>query len=77
MLTWNTGILKYPVLKAFINAVVIWVPRLKDKFLVPCWTANFRVVRKFMSHSPTDAGQTVYLLFLSYVFLSHYFSQSS
>ena len=34
--------------------------------MLPCWTADFRVVRK--SQSPTDAGQTVYSMFLSYVF---------
>ena len=34
--------------------------------LLPCCTADFRVFRKIMSHSPTDAGKTVYLLFLSF-----------
>lgn len=38
--------------------------------LLPCWTADFRVFRKIMSHPlpppPTDAGQTVYCFCLMF-----------
>ena len=46
MLAWNTGILKYPVLKAFIDSVVIWVPRLKGKFLVALLDRRFSCCKK-------------------------------
>ena len=45
--------------------------------LLPCCTADFRVFRKIMSHSPTDAGKTVYLLFLSFFFVPEIVYQPS
>ena len=52
MLTWNTGILKYPVLKVFIDSVVIWVPRLKGKFLVALLVRGFSCCKKIYVSLP-------------------------
>ena len=47
MLTWNTGMLKYIVLKASIDSVVIWVSHLNaDKFLVAMLHRGFSCFQK-------------------------------